>query len=94
MSCQARLLLNTLLDQVASNGSLGEILSAVAPRHWIYLEIAGKLSESDHTRNNKIYKKWVQFYSSDGSRGQLNELFYCVMTFLMERQNEMCCILL
>jgi thiaminase len=82
------------LDQVASNGSLGEILSAVAPRHWIYLEIAGKLSESDHTRNNKIYKKWVQFYSSDGSRGQLNELFYCVMTFLMERQNEMCCILL
>jgi thiaminase/transcriptional activator TenA len=69
------------LDQVSSNGSLGEILSAVAPCHWIYLEIAEKLSESDHTHNNKIYKKWVQFNSSDESRGQLNELFYRVMTF-------------
>jgi thiaminase len=60
---------------------LCEILSAKAPCHCIYLEITGKLSKSDHRRNNKIYKKWAQFNSSDKSRGQLNELkkILCVL---------------
>jgi thiaminase (transcriptional activator TenA) len=62
------------LKQVSSNGSIGEIVSAMAPCPWTYLEIAEKLAKSHHVQNNKIYKKWVQFYSSDESRRQINHL--------------------
>jgi len=36
---------------------------------------------SDDTHNNKIHKKIDTVLSSDESRGQLNELFYCVLLF-------------
>ena len=71
----------TYLKQVSSNGSIGEIVSAMTPCPWTYLEIAEKLAKSHHIQNNKIYKKWVQFYSSDESRGQINHLknILCVL---------------
>jgi thiaminase/transcriptional activator TenA len=62
------------LEQVSSNGSIGEIVSAMAPCPWTYLEIADKLAKSHHVQNNRIYKKWVQFYSSDESRRQTSHL--------------------
>jgi thiaminase/transcriptional activator TenA len=62
------------LKQVSSNGSIGEIVSAMAPCPWTYLEIAEKLAKSHHVQNNKIYNKWVQFYSSDESRRQIDHL--------------------
>ena len=69
------------LKDVSSNGSIGEIVSAMAPCPWTYLEIAEKLAKSHHVQNNKIYKKWVQFYSSDESRRQINHLknILCVL---------------
>ena len=69
------------LKQVSSNGSIGEIVSAMAPCPWTYLEIAEKLAKSHHIQNNKIYKKWVQFYSSDESRRQITHLknILCVL---------------
>jgi thiaminase/transcriptional activator TenA len=53
----------------------------MAPCPWTYLEIAEKLAKSHHVQNNKIYKKWVQFYSSDESRRQTNHLknILCVL---------------
>ncbi|HEY6882524.1 MAG TPA: thiaminase II [Nitrososphaeraceae archaeon] len=69
------------LRQVSSNGSIGEIVSAMAPCPWTYLEIAEKLAKSHHVQNNKIYKRWVQFYSSEESRRQINHLktILCVL---------------
>jgi thiaminase/transcriptional activator TenA len=64
----------TYLKDVSSNGSIGEIVSAMTPCPWTYLEIAEKLAKSHHVQNNKIYKKWVQFYSSDESRRQINHI--------------------
>ena len=62
------------LNQVSSNGAIAEIVSVMAPCPWTYLEIAEKLAKSDYVQNNKIYKKWVQFYSSDESRRQISHL--------------------
>jgi thiaminase/transcriptional activator TenA len=72
----------TYLKDVSSNGSIGEIVSAMTPCPWTYLEIAEKLAKSHHVQNNKIYKKWVQFYSSDESRRQINYLknILCTLT--------------
>jgi thiaminase/transcriptional activator TenA len=64
----------TYLKRVSSNGSIGEIVSAMTPCPWTYLEIAEKLAKSPDIQNNKIYKKWVQFYSSDESRRQINHI--------------------
>ncbi|MBV9178448.1 MAG: thiaminase II [Nitrososphaeraceae archaeon] len=64
----------TYLKRVSSNCSIGEIVSAMAPCPWTYLEIAEKLAKSHHIQNNMIYKKWVQFYSSDESRRQINHI--------------------
>jgi thiaminase/transcriptional activator TenA len=46
----------TYLKRVSSKGSIGEIVSAMAPCHWTYLEIAEKLAKSHHVQNNMIYK--------------------------------------
>jgi thiaminase/transcriptional activator TenA len=62
------------LKRLSSNGSIGEIVSAMAPCPWTYLELAEKLAKSHHIQNNMIYKKWVQFYSSDESRRQINHI--------------------
>lgn len=69
------------LKQVSSNGTIYEIVSAMTPCPWTYLEIAEKLSKSHSLQNNKNYKKWVQFYSSDESCRQVEELktILCVL---------------
>jgi thiaminase/transcriptional activator TenA len=60
------------LRQISSTGSMGEIVSAMAPCPWTYFEIAEKLSKSYSQRG--IYKKWVQFYSSEESYKQVKEI--------------------
>jgi thiaminase (transcriptional activator TenA) len=61
------------LRNVSSIG-LSEIVSAMAPCPWSYLEIADKLSKSLSNIQTQIYKKWIQFYSSDESRKQVEEI--------------------
>jgi thiaminase/transcriptional activator TenA len=60
------------LRQVSSTGSMGEIVSAMAPCPWTYFEIAEKLSKGYIQRG--IYKKWIQFYSSEESYKQVKEI--------------------
>jgi len=77
MSCKARLLLNTVLIlikylQIGLQNSISYgILSLDIP------EIPGKLSKSDHTRNNKIYKKWVEFNRQMNQVG--NQMSFLIM---------------
>jgi thiaminase (transcriptional activator TenA) len=60
------------LRYISSTGSMGEIVSAMAPCPWTYFEIAEKLSKSYIQRG--IYKKWIQFYSSEESYKQVKEI--------------------
>jgi thiaminase/transcriptional activator TenA len=60
------------LTNLSSNGSFGEIVSAMAPCPWTYLEIAQKLSKTPI--RDEIYGKWVQFYSSHESYKQVEEI--------------------
>ena len=60
------------LRQISSTGSLSEIVSAMAPCPWTYFEIAEKLSK--HHIQRGIYKKWIQFYSSEESYRQVEEI--------------------
>jgi thiaminase/transcriptional activator TenA len=60
------------LRQISSTGSVARIVSAMAPCPWTYFEIAEKLSKN-HIQS-KIYKKWIQFYSSEESYRQVKEI--------------------
>ena len=60
------------LRKISLTGSMGEIVSAMAPCPWTYFEIAEKLSKSYIQR--EIYKKWIQFYSSKQSYRQVKEI--------------------
>jgi thiaminase (transcriptional activator TenA) len=60
------------LRYISSTGSLAEIVSTMAPCPWTYFEIAEKLSKKYIQRD--IYKKWIQFYSSEVSHMQVNEI--------------------
>jgi thiaminase (transcriptional activator TenA) len=51
---------------------MSEIVSAMAPCPWTYFEIAKKLSKN--YIQNEIYKKWIQFYSSEQSHRQVKEI--------------------
>jgi thiaminase/transcriptional activator TenA len=53
-------------------GNVEVMVSAMAPCPWSYLEISQKLSKSDI--KNGVYSKWIQFYSSNESRQQIDEL--------------------
>jgi thiaminase/transcriptional activator TenA len=57
------------LRRISSIGSMSEIVSAMAPCPWTYFEIAKKLSKN-HIQS-EIYKKWIQFYSSEESHDKL-----------------------
>jgi thiaminase/transcriptional activator TenA len=59
------------LRQISSTGSMGEIVSAMAPCPWTYFEIAEKLSKNTF---KEWFKKWVQFYSSEESSRQVKEI--------------------
>ena len=60
------------LRQISSTGSMSEIVSAMTPCPWTYFEIAKKLSKN-HIQS-EIYKKWIQFYSSEESHRQVKEI--------------------
>ena len=48
------------LRQIASTGSVAEIVSAMAPCLWMYFEVAERLSKN--YIQTGIYKKWIQFF--------------------------------
>lgn len=78
------------LRQVSSKGSISKIVSAMSPCPWTYLEIAEKLSKSHHLQNNiKIYKKWMEFYLSDESHRQVNELKKVLCILADDKNNKM-----
>jgi thiaminase len=60
------------LRQIASTGSVAEIVSAMAPCPWAYLEVAERLSKNYIQIG--IYKKWIQFYSPEESSRQVKEI--------------------
>jgi thiaminase/transcriptional activator TenA len=60
------------LKDISSRGMFSEIMSAMAPCPWTYLEIAQHLSK--HHIQNEVYSHWAQFYSSNESRKQVHEI--------------------
>ena len=60
------------LTKVSLSKDLNLIISAVAPCPWTYYEISETLMRKKI--RSTIVKKWLQFYSSDESRIQLNQL--------------------
>jgi thiaminase (transcriptional activator TenA) len=73
------------LTNVSSAGKFCEIVSVMAPCPWTYLEIAQNLSKV--SIRNDIYRKWVQFYSSDESRKQVAEIQQ-ILNLLGDEENE------
>jgi thiaminase (transcriptional activator TenA) len=61
------------LKDISSRGTFSEIISVMAPCPWTYLEIAQQLSKFHHIKN-VIYSNWVQFYSSNESCNQVDEI--------------------
>jgi thiaminase (transcriptional activator TenA) len=56
----------------ASPKNLEVMISSMAPCPWSYFEIAQKLSK--YNIKTEIYHKWIQFYASNESQKQVNEL--------------------
>ncbi len=69
-----------LLNSLASLSSS----SPNAITNWTYLEIADKLSKIDI--RNEIFRNWVQFYSSNESRGQVEGIKQ-ILNMLAEKEN-------
>jgi thiaminase/transcriptional activator TenA len=63
------------LRRVSSSGSLVEMVSAMSPCPWSYLEIAEKLCErKSRIKTEEVYRRWIDFYASKESRRQVGEL--------------------
>ena len=60
------------LRQISSTGSMGEIVSAMVPCPWTYLEVDERLSKNYIQIG--IYKKWIQFNSPEESSRQVKEI--------------------
>lgn len=80
----------SFLKQVSSSSSSAAVnvevmVSAMAPCPWSYLEISQKLSKS--AIKNEVYSKWIQFYSSNESRQQIDEL-KSVLSSLYDQTND------
>jgi len=75
----------SFLIRVSSVGKFSEIVSAMTPCPWTYLEISQKLSKG--SIKNKTYTSWVQFYSSDESYRQVAEIQQ-VLNLLSEEENQ------
>ncbi len=60
------------LVDISSKGTFGEIISSLSPCPWTYLEIAQLLSK--FPIENKIYRNWIQFYSSTESSRRVEEI--------------------
>ncbi len=73
------------LMDISSNGTFGEIVSAMAPCPWTYLEIAQLLS--NFPIENEIYRNWVRFYSSTESCKQVEEIKQ-ILNILSKNENE------
>ena len=70
---------------ISSNGTFGEIVSAMTPCPWTYLEIAQILSK--FPIENEIYKNWIQFYASSESYKQVEKIKQ-VLNMLSKREDE------
>jgi thiaminase/transcriptional activator TenA len=75
----------SFLVGVLSVGKFSEIISAMAPCPWTYLEISQKLSRV--SISNKAYKSWVEFYSSDESYKQVEKIQQ-ILNLLSEEEDE------
>jgi thiaminase (transcriptional activator TenA) len=73
------------LKHISSTGTFSEIVSVMAPCPWTYLEIADKLSKIGI--RNEIFRNWVQFYSSNESRRQVEGIKQ-ILNMLAEKENE------
>ena len=73
------------LEHISSSGNFSEIISAMAPCPWTYLEIAQQLSKIPI--QNKIYSNWVKFYSSNESCKQVDEIKQ-ILNMLSQNENE------
>jgi thiaminase/transcriptional activator TenA len=51
------------LLRVGYEGSLGEIIAALLPCHWLYYEIAQRFHQAQPTVS--IYRQWIDSYSTD-----------------------------
>ncbi|HEY6535078.1 MAG TPA: thiaminase II [Candidatus Nitrosocosmicus sp.] len=70
--CKTTLDYVSFLVDISSKGTFGEIVSALAPCPWTYVEIAQLLSK--FPIENEIYRNWIQFYSSTESCKQVEEI--------------------
>ncbi|MGJ9381942.1 thiaminase II [Salipaludibacillus sp. CF4.18] len=59
------------LYRVAYNGNLGEIISALLPCYWVYLEIGDLLQGA--TPKEEVYQEWIAAYGGDWFRDLVNE---------------------
>jgi thiaminase/transcriptional activator TenA len=73
------------LIHISYSGTFSEIVSVMAPCPWTYLEIAQQLSKIPIRNEN--YRNWVQFYSSNESRKQVNEIKQ-TLNKLSQNENE------
>lgn len=73
------------LLHTSSTCSFSEIVSAMAPCPWTYLEIAQILSKRHN--KNEVYRNWIQFYSSNESQKQVEELKQ-ILNALGENEDE------
>ncbi len=83
--CNATLEYTLYLVDISSNGTFGEMVSAMAPCPWTYLEIAQLLSK--FPIENEIYRDWILFYSSTESCKQVEEIKQ-VLNILSKNENE------
>jgi thiaminase/transcriptional activator TenA len=70
--CKTTLNYTSYLKDISSRCTFSEIMSVMAPCPWTYLEVAQQLSKC-HIQN-EVYSHWIQFYSSNESRKQVNEI--------------------
>jgi thiaminase (transcriptional activator TenA) len=75
----------SFLEGISSVGKFSEIVSAITPCPWTYLEISQKLSRANI--KNKVSKIWVQFYSSGESFKQVADIQQ-VLNLLSEGENQ------
>ncbi len=61
-TCQAY---TDFLVRTASTGTTAEIVAALLPCFWGFLEIGERLAEEGDTRDENPYKNWIEMYSSD-----------------------------
>ncbi|MFW6141273.1 MAG: thiaminase II [Candidatus Saliniplasma sp.] len=61
-TCQAY---TDFLVRTASVGTLPEIIAALVPCFWGFLEIGKRLAETGDTSENNPYRDWIEMYSSD-----------------------------